>query len=50
MGWARTRRVVQYIGKMMMLLAESQKGVNVVQRCSFENQKGAVAIYFVVQR
>ena len=28
-------------------LAENQKGVNAVQRCSVENQKGAIAIYFV---
>ena len=27
--------------------AESQKGVNADQRCSFENQKGAIAIDFV---
>ena len=25
--------------------AESQKGVNNVQRCSFENQKGTIALY-----
>ena len=25
------------------LLAESKKGINAVQRCSFQNQKGAVA-------
>ena len=29
--------------------AESQKGVNAVQWCSFENQKGAIAIEFVQQ-
>ena len=29
--------------------AESQKGVNAVQRCSVENQKGANAIDFVQQ-
>ena len=28
-------------------IAESQKGVNAVQRCSIENQKGAIAIDFV---
>ena len=28
--------------------AESQKGVNDVQRCSVENQKGAIAIEFVM--
>ena len=27
--------------------AESQKGLNVVQQCSVENQKGAIAIGFV---
>ena len=29
--------------------AENQKGVNVVQRCSIENQKGAIALDFVQQ-
>ena len=28
-------------------LAESQKGVNAVQRCSVENQKGVIAIELV---
>ena len=27
--------------------AESQKGINAVQRCSIENQKGTIAIDFV---
>ena len=27
--------------------AESQKGVNAVQRCSIENQKGALSLYKV---
>ena len=31
------------------LLAESQKGVNAVQRSSIENQKGAIAIDLVQQ-
>ena len=30
-----------------MLSAESQKGIDAVQRCSVENQKGAIAIDFV---
>ena len=30
-----------------ILLAESQKGVNTVQQCSVENQKGATAIDFI---
>ena len=29
--------------------AENQKGVNAVQQCSVENQKGAIAIDFVQQ-
>ena len=27
--------------------AESQKGIITFQRCSFENQEAAIAIYFV---
>ena len=27
--------------------AESQRGINAVQRCSIENQKGAIAIDFI---
>ena len=27
--------------------AENQKGINAVQRCSIENQKGTIAIDFV---
>ena len=34
---------------LQLLSAESQKGVNAFQRCSFENQKGAMAIDFVQQ-
>ena len=30
----------------MVSLAESEKGVNAVQRCSIENQKGAIAVDF----
>ena len=30
-----------------ILSAENQKDVNVVQQCSVENQKGAIAIHFV---
>ena len=29
---------------------ENQKGVNAVQRCSIESQKGAIAIDFVQQQ
>ena len=32
---------------IIILLAESQKGVNNFQWCSAENQKGAIAIDFV---
>ena len=32
---------------MMILWTESQKGINAVQRCSIEKQKGTVAIVFV---
>ena len=30
-------------------MAENQKGVNAVQQCSIENQKGAITIDFVQQ-
>ena len=30
-----------------MSLAESQKGINTVQRCSIENQKGDITIDYV---
>ena len=32
-----------------ILLAESQKGINAIQLCSVENQKGAIAIDLVQQ-
>ena len=32
---------------MTISSAESQKGVDAFQRCSIENQKGAIAIDFV---
>ena len=33
--------------RLRMSSAESQKGTNTVQRCSIENQKGAIAMDFV---
>ena len=33
----------------MISLGENQKGVNSVQQCSVENQKGAIAIDFAQQ-
>ena len=32
-----------------ILSVESQKGINAAQRCSVENQKGAIAIDFVLR-
>ena len=34
-------------GTSSLSSAENQKGVNAVQRCSVENQKGAISIDFV---
>ena len=42
-------QLIQFHGFVLIKIssAESQKGINVVQRFSIENQKGAIAIYIV---
>ena len=35
--------------ELMLSSVESQKGINAVQQCSVENQKGAMIIDFVQQ-
>ena len=45
MAIAYTQKKVRHI--ICISFAKSQKDVNAVKRCSIENQKGAIAIYFV---
>ena len=40
---------LEFLGKWHISSVESQKGVIADQRYSVENQKGAIAIYFVQQ-
>ena len=39
--------LIEYIIQLFISSVESQKGVIADQRCSVENQKGAIAIAFV---
>ena len=40
--------MVQFVKPLTISLVESQMGINAVQQCSIENQKGAITMDFVL--